>query len=129
MGNKEKSKQLGMNHGTASHRLRKDILFFLLQETGKDICFQCGKEITQVGELSIEHKIPWLHSKDPVGLFFDLDNIAFSHLSCNSAGARNGQKLLGHGHPSTYRNLGCRCRECTDANTLAQRRYRKSKSI
>lgn len=31
----------------------------------------------------IEHKIPWLDSDKPKELFFDLENIGFSHLSCN----------------------------------------------
>lgn len=37
---------------------------------------------------SIEHKIPWLDSDDPVDLFFNLENIDFSHLLCNSAAKR-----------------------------------------
>lgn len=32
-------------------------------------------------DLSIEHKAPWLHRDS--ALFWDLDNIAFSHLACN----------------------------------------------
>ena len=87
-GNKKKLQQLGMPHGTASNRLKKMIMFRLLQEVGKDMCFQCGEKIESVEELSVEHKIPWLNSKNPVDLFFDLDNIAFSHLKCNARAAR-----------------------------------------
>lgn len=36
-----KHAQLGINPSTASNRLVKDILFSLIVETGKDICFQC----------------------------------------------------------------------------------------
>ena len=86
--NKKKSEQLKMNHATAANRLRKMILFRLLQDIRSDRCHRCGELIETVKELSIEHKIPWLDSEDPVGLYFDLDNIAFSHLSCNSGAAR-----------------------------------------
>jgi len=41
---------------------------------------------------SIEHKIPWLDSSDPVGLYFDLNNISFSHHSCNVRAARRPNK-------------------------------------
>lgn len=87
-GNQKKNEQLGMPYGTACARLRKSILFSLLKETGKNICFQCGKIIESEKELSIEHKINWLDSENPKELFFDLKNIAFSHLSCNISVAR-----------------------------------------
>jgi len=89
--NRKKDAQLGMNHGTASHRLVKDILFKLVVETKKDCCFQCGNKIRRE-ELSIEHKVPWLDSEDPIKLFFDLENIAFSHHSCNVKAARKTTK-------------------------------------
>ena len=84
----KKSKQLGMPFGTASARLRKSILFDLLKRLSINICHQCGKEITSERELSIEHKEPWLDSENPRKLFFSLENIAFSHLSCNCAARR-----------------------------------------
>ena len=86
---KKKQEQLGMPLGTASAKLRKNILFNLLKETGKNICYQCGKLIDNEDELSIEHKIPYLDSEDPKKLFFSLDNIAFSHLKCNIGAARH----------------------------------------
>lgn len=89
--NKKKSEQLGMPHGTASGRLRKMILFHLLKKLGDNVCFQCKGSIESIEDLSIEHKIPWLDSSDPPALFFDLENIAFSHLSCNVT-ARNIQR-------------------------------------
>lgn len=70
-----------MPFGTANNKLRKNILFYLLVKYNENICFQCGELIDSVDQLSIEHKISWL-DKD-VRLFWDLDNIAFSHLSCN----------------------------------------------
>lgn len=87
--NDKKRSQLGMPNGTATARLRKSILFQLVKETGRNICHQCGKEIVSEDELSIEHKIPWLDSENPIELFFDLNNIAFSHLRCNIGTCRH----------------------------------------
>jgi 5-methylcytosine-specific restriction endonuclease McrA len=84
--------QLGMNPSTASHALKKELMFSLVQQLNQDVCFQCGKVIETSKELSVEHKTPWLHSEDPKGMFFDLDNITFSHRSCNSAAARTTTK-------------------------------------
>lgn len=89
---KKKREQLGMDNSTASHQLRKLILFSLVKQTAQDICFRCQKKIETVEELSIEHKKPWLDSSNPISLFFDLDNIAFSHLRCNIADRRKPNK-------------------------------------
>lgn len=91
--NIEKQRQLGMPQGTASAKLRKLILFNLLKEANKNICYQCGGSIETVEDLSIEHKIPWLHSDSPKKLFFDLNNIGFSHLRCNIKAARRTTEL------------------------------------
>jgi hypothetical protein len=87
-GNQKKTEQLKMPIGTATAILRKDILFNLIQKCGLDICFQCGNKIEFVDDLSIEHKVPWLDSNDPVKNFFNLENIAFSHLKCNICSSR-----------------------------------------
>jgi hypothetical protein len=76
-----KSAFLGMPHGTAGNRLRKLILFDLLQRHGENVCFKCSKKIETPDELSIEHKQPW--EGVSVELYWSLDNIAFSHLRCN----------------------------------------------
>lgn len=93
MSNKEEMQlQLGMNPSTAHGALRKMVLFKLVKMLDFDICFQCGEQILDVKDLSIEHKEPWLHTEDPLETFFDLDNIAFSHRSCNSAAGRRPNK-------------------------------------
>lgn len=74
--------QLGMSQGTAMNRLRKMILFSLIQEVKRDLCFVCGKKIEVVADLSIEHKEPW--EGRSAELFWSLNNIAFSHLRCNT---------------------------------------------
>jgi hypothetical protein len=71
-----------MPHGTASYRLRKMVLLHLLQKYGENICFKCSEKIEDVNDLSIEHKQPW--EGVSVELFWSLDNIAFSHLRCNT---------------------------------------------
>ena len=130
-GNERKSKQLGMNHATAANRLRKMILFKLIQEASLDNCYQCGERIENVENLSIEHTKPWLDSDDPVGLYFDLDNIAFSHLSCN---ASNGRRHRGprvtteHGSRAMYVRHKCRCKPCRDGNAEYIRNWRERNS-
>lgn len=127
-GNKKKDKQLGMSHGTAANKLRKLILFALVVQTGLDNCFQCGEKIEIVGDLSIEHKIPWLDSGDPVGLYFDLSNISFSHISCNIGGRRSPTSRVEHGTNSKYQ-YGCRCESCRRAHGDVGRRDREKEKI
>ena len=122
-GNRKKNEQLGMSHGTAANRLRKSIMFELVKETGRNVCFQCGKEIDDVSNLSIEHKVPWLDSEDPIGLYFDIDNIAFSHLRCNCAASRTNKGLrTDHGTRARY-DGGCRCDKCKKAKAIASADY------
>lgn len=80
--NKEKSRQLKMPFGTASHRLRQMIMYDLLFRLDENVCFKCGEMIESVADLSIEHKVPWL--RNDTRLFWDLGNIAFSHKKCNT---------------------------------------------
>lgn len=76
-----RKEQLGMPFGTANARLRKNILYKYIVNAGDHFCFKCGAEIISVDDLSIEHKLPW-ENRD-TDLFWDLDNIAFSHMKCN----------------------------------------------
>ena len=85
----KKQQQLGMNPSTAAGRLVKDILYKFVVDTGQNACYHCGSQMSRE-TFSIEHKEPWLDSDDPKGLYFDLDNISFSHQSCNSSAARSG---------------------------------------
>jgi len=118
-GNEIKSEQLGISYGAATAQLRKKILFFLIQKLGLNTCFQCGKKILDIDALSIEHKIPWLHSENPKELFFDLDNIAFSHLKCNISTIRPTLKgnVVPHGTITRYKYHKCRCKLCRNANS------------
>lgn len=112
----KKHDQLGMNPSTASHRLIKDTLWRLVQQTGNDACHRCGLKMTRE-TFSVEHKEAWLDSDDPVGNYFDQDNIAFSHLTCNIKDARNGPKIrFGCGTHQKY-DRGCRCDPCLAAKS------------
>lgn len=85
----KKQKQLGINPSTASGRLIKDLLFNFVIEAGH-VCFRCGRPLNRE-TFSIEHIVPWLDSEIPTELFFDRDNIAYSHLSCNVGAARRNK--------------------------------------
>ena len=119
--NEKKSRQLGEPYGTACNKMKKQLMFRLMQKCGMDICHQCGEKIEDVNKMSIEHKEPWLDSDDPVSLFYDPDNICFSHMFCNMSAARKDKK-----HPSigAYRR-GCRCKECVDLCRTYQREYKR----
>lgn len=88
MSSEVKSEQLGMPFGTATAKLRKTILFSLLKKYNENYCYKCCGEIESEKELSIEHKTPWLYSESPIELFFNMENIAFSHLECNTKDKR-----------------------------------------
>lgn len=117
----KKQEQLGIPPGTASNQLKKRIIFSLIERLGENVCFQCGEKIETETELSIEHKVPYLDSEDPKGLFFDLNNIAFSHLSCNCKAARQTREVT---HPSlTSYRYGCRCDECKELQRKAWKKH------
>ena len=125
MGNNEgKTKQLGMSFGAAQNRLRRIVLFDLLKRHGENFCYRCGEEIRQASQLSIEHKRAWFGQDTK--LYWDTDNIAFSHLSCNcSNGERRGKHPISHGTHSGYSHAGCRCEACCKAHRDYQREFRR----
>lgn len=115
---------MGIPQGTAANRLRKAIIFSLLVKLKENICFQCKREIETVEQLSVEHKIPYLDSNEPLKVFLDISNIAFSHLKCNIGAARkNGEGK----HPSInwYKKKGCRCDGCRTLNARMSNKYRR----
>ena len=86
--NQLKSQKLGMNFSTASNRLRRILMFNLLKECNKNTCYRCKSVIQSPDDFSIDHKVDWMYSKNPIQLFWDVDNIAFSHKSCNIRAGR-----------------------------------------
>lgn len=138
-----KTSLLGMPYGTATQRLRKQILFRLLRAQKLDFCYRCGEQIESADDLSMEHIVPWQSADDPRATFFDVENIAFSHLTCN-VGAHNREKThCPYGHEYTPANTrippngGRICRECERTasrerwhrNGLAERRRRRRQAI
>ena len=121
MANEIKSEQLGMAFGTAGNRLRKQLMFELVVQAGRDTCYRCGEPITCSEHLSIDHKEPWQDSDDPPAMFFDLENVTFSHLACNIGAGR--RKAASHPSWTTYEN-GCRCEECRAFKAAYQQKYR-----
>ena len=109
MAHEKKSQLLGMNFGTARARLERDLVFKFAVQLGHK-CHRCGKELTRE-DFSVDHKDVWSIAENPVEAFFDLDNIAFSHLHCNTA--HKGYKSPEHGR--TGYNKGCRCDICVSA--------------
>lgn len=131
---KKKKKQLGMNPSTASHRLVKDILWNFIVYAGRDRCFRCGKKMTRE-TFSIEHKAPWLDSEDPVGLFFDIDNISFSHNSCNYSASRKSKdwkKSMDENYNKYLKTIPpgkswcCCCKQYLDISLFGKSAARKS---
>jgi len=114
-----------MNISTATNRLRKEILFSFFNKLGLNECCRCGKPITDVNDFTMDHKIPWRNKEDAKSLFFDLNNIGFSHLKCNSGAISVKAK---HPSPSSYKK-GCRCDECRKLNTEAVNKYRNTRKL
>lgn len=126
----KKKIQLGMNPSTASNRLVKDILWDFILKSNQNYCYHCKGSMTR-DNFSIEHKIPWLDSECPVDLFFDLNNISFSHHKCNIEARRMPRASCGTA--SKY-SSGCRCVDCKAAHKEAARKsysseYRRKRYV
>lgn len=85
--NQRKAETLGMNASTANSLLRRNIIFELLTGTrwmDWGVCYKCKDAIMSPEELSIEHKQPWEGRENGKELYWDLENIDFSHKRCNT---------------------------------------------
>lgn len=99
-----KTKQLEMSPSNAGYKLQKALLVSLIQRLGLDVCFRCHQKI-EASDITIDHKVAWLHSDDPKKLFFDLENIGFSHSRCNSSNRRRASSTKNkHGLPGVFFN-------------------------
>jgi hypothetical protein len=90
--NLRKNQTLGMPHGTAAGKLRKNVLFRQLKKHNENVCVRCGGIIQSPDDLSIEHIKPW--EGISAELFWDLDNVAFSHTKCNRPHSNPGPKIF-----------------------------------
>lgn len=90
--NKKRGELLGVPFGTGQRRLAKSIMYNLASPVS---CFRCGKEVL-IEDFSIDHKAAWQKADNPKEAFFDVSNIAFSHINCNMA--EGGRMSGGEGH-------------------------------
>ena len=130
-GHQRQNRLLGQNTGGAAYVLYRKLLFKMVQELGRDQCHRCGQEIENYESFSIDHIESWRLADDPKAVFFDLENIAFSHRSCNEyagAAAQNAAKThcpQGHEYTedNTYRyGNGRYCRSCSRERMRIKRR-------
>ena len=119
---------LGMSQSTAHRQLTKKLLYAFMLKAGETKCYRCKKPLL-FEDFSMDHKEVWRNKPNAYELYFDLDNIAFSHQHCNSGAAKKGGWNKGkvtHG-TSGYR-LGCRCDVCKSAYSTARaERYARLK--
>lgn len=129
---------LGMPYGSAYNKLRKNLLYHFAQICNLDTCYRCSKTIENVDEFSIEHKDAFRHCEDPLLAFFDIKNIAFSHLLCNTTNTKRknidkytGKKTAGgiNGVPLHDRIEGVNGRCICDICKKAQKEYDKLRYI
>lgn len=113
-----------MFHATKgnSYRLARKLLYRYAADAGQLSCYQCGKFIMEA-DFSIEHMEPWTNALDREYTFFALNNIAYSHLLCNTRAKQSGNARKTHcpqGHPynevNTYRTPDNhrQCRACAN---------------
>jgi hypothetical protein len=81
-----KTQILGESFSNANYRLSRDLLFHFAVVKSGHHCHRCGEPLTRE-TFSIEHIEDWMNHEDPVAMFFDLDNIAYSHIACNTQAA------------------------------------------
>ena len=140
-----KSIRLGMSISSASNRLNRDLIYKLATDLGLMVCYRCGGSVSR-DKFSIDHKVDWLKSDNPIETFFDLSNVAFSHHRCNSSASSGkfqpGTTFYQKGtYPSALREhnearespkcgtesgycSGCKCDKCKRAHANYMRHYR-----
>jgi len=79
--------QLGMSKGRARHILITKLIFEFICHANLNSCHRCKLPMT-VDSYSIDHKVDWLDSLNPLEVYLDLQNIGFSHKICNSLAAK-----------------------------------------
>mgnify|MGYP002346281941 CR=1 FL=1 len=80
-----------MSVSTARAKLVMDLLFHMVMTHTSGTCARCGELLTR-SSFTIDHMDPWLDSEDPFSKYFDVSNVRYSHLSCNSKASRRPHK-------------------------------------
>ena len=78
------AKMLGQPTSTARSQLYKKVIWSLAEKCGENTCYRCGGEIDNPKDFSLDHVENWRYKDNAADLYFDLDNIRFSHNVCNS---------------------------------------------
>lgn len=86
---RQQQELLGMSMSAAERKLRKSIIFDLAQQLHKNVCLECGQPIDDPDALAIKHVEDWEESPSR---FFELTNVAFSHISCGAGEYGRGQR-------------------------------------
>lgn len=83
-----KTKLLGHEPSKLRITIRNHLVYHLWLKLHPNECHQCSEPMDTIHNMSIEHKVPWLYSEDPVRLHFCQNNISMSHRKCNYGAAR-----------------------------------------
>lgn len=120
---KKYAESIGFNQVAHARRvLMKILMFNYAKRLGLANCYRCKKEL-ELSDFTIDHIEGWRNKSNAKELFFDVDNIRFSHHSCNSANTSIEKKPKRHGH-SLY-TKGCRCDICTEGHRKRIAKSRK----
>lgn len=127
MGNKQNSKKHANSIGYkqiphANRVLYKILVFEYSKKLGLCTCYRCG-ETLELGDFTIDHIRNWRNQSNAKELFFDPDNIRFSHHGCNSKAAL--RSIIEHGTQRMYNQGKCRCDKCKEAHKIFMRKRRE----
>lgn len=92
---KKREELLEMSLGKARNIMIKSLLFDLAGKCGLNNCYRCGGEIKNVDDFHIDHKESWINHPNGKKLYFDVNNLAFSHGWCNVAEGGKTQRKIG----------------------------------
>ena len=84
-------KSNGLSVSTANYRLLRLIIFNMAKELNRHLCYRCNQP-TLLSDFSIEHKNPWAWKDNSLEIFMDYENIAISHVNCNSGNIRQTKR-------------------------------------
>lgn len=120
---------LGTSMSNATMRLLRSLVFDYICRMHDNYCYRCKLPMTRQ-DFSIEHIKEWRGAENGQELFFDIDNISYSHLKCNTEARRFrawNKGIITHGI-SGYR-LGCRCETCkTVYSKVRKEKYLRNKT-
>lgn len=127
------TQKLGQGFTSARKLLLKKIVWDFIVKCDLNKCFRCGLPMS-FEDYSLEHKVAWYNSEISKDLYFDLDNISYSHAKCNREhGTKERKTLRTHcknGHEYTAENTRIRkggarqCRVCESVNSAKWYRNR-----